>query len=124
MRLTVLPGPFALCRLPPDQEVPSWALRDRGFLSITYTAEELSVACPSASVPSYVQSDRGWVAIKVEGPLDLSLTGILASLAHPLAEAGIPIFAVSTYDTDYLLVRQERLSQAREVLEDYGHQFL
>lgn len=123
MHLFILPCRFAVCRLPPDQEVPQWALSNRSFLSITYTLNELSIVCPSPSVPSHVRCERGWVAIKVRGPLDFSLTGILATMAGLLSKNGIPLFVLSTYDTDYVLVKEEQLARAKEVLERDGHLF-
>ena len=121
LNLSVLPGHFAICRLSPDQAIPQWALSNKAFLSITYTADELSIVCRSDVIPPDAQCEREWAAIKVQGPLDFSLTGTLASLAVPLAESRIPIFAVSTFDTDYLLVREENLLRAKEVLGRCGH---
>jgi uncharacterized protein len=117
----VLAGTFAVCRLAPEAEVPAWAWRDRSLLSITYTQEELSIVCPASAVPAGVQAEQPWSALKVEGPLDFSLTGILSALAAPLAEAGISIFALSTYDTDYLLVKESQLTRACQVLRESGH---
>ena len=77
--------------------------------------------CAEENVPSDVKADRGWRALKVEGPLDLALTGVLASLANPLAEAQINLFAISTFDTDYLLVKGYNLARACEVLRQAGH---
>lgn len=90
--------------------------------SITRTADELSVVCAEATVPQRVQAERGWRALRVEGPLEFSLTGVLASLAVPLAEAGISIFAISTFNTDWLLVQSVRLGEAVEALRDAGHE--
>ncbi|MDQ2907374.1 MAG: ACT domain-containing protein [Chloroflexota bacterium] len=125
MKLSILPDELVVCRLAPDQEVPAWvwAWEERALLSITYTADELSIVCPATVVPPGVQCQPGWRAIKVRGPLDFALTGILASLAVPLADSGIAIFALSTFDTDYLLVSVDALSHAREVLERAGHIF-
>lgn|SRR5579883_2251826 len=123
MNLSHLPGTFAVCRLAPDAEVPAWAWRDRSLLSITFTQDELSIVCPTASVPVGVRSEQSWSAIKVEGPLDFSLTGILSALAAPLAAAGISLFAISTFDTDYLLVKEPQLARARQVLQEAGHTF-
>ena len=92
MNLTVLPETLAICRLSADEAVPEWAMIGE-FVSITHTADELSIVCAEENVPSDVKADRGWRALKVEGPLDLALTGVLASLANPLAEAQINIFA-------------------------------
>ena len=120
LTLSLLPGTFTICRLDPEAIIPDWA-KAGGFISITRTSDELSVVCPEANVPDGVRCDRGWRCFKVEGPLDLSLTGVLASLANPLAEARINIFALSTFDTDYLLVKQEKATQAAEVLTRAGH---
>jgi uncharacterized protein len=113
---------LAVCRLPPEDAVPSWA--DQVFqplVSITRTADELSVVVPQAEVPSDVQAEPGWRALSVRGPLPFHLTGILASLAVPLAEAGVPIFALSTHDTDWLLIAHDRVGDACVALEDAGH---
>jgi hypothetical protein len=123
MNLSHLPGTFAVCRLAPDAEVPAWAWRDRSLLSITFTQDELSIVCPATSVPAGVRSEQRWSAIKVEGPLDFSLIGILSALAAPLAAAGISLFAISTFDTDYLLVKEPQLARARQVLQEAGHTF-
>lgn len=120
LSLKVLPEILAVCRLPADADVPPWAVAGR-FFSITRTADEMSVVCPEPSIPETVESATGWRALKVEGPLDFSLTGVLSSLAGPLAEAGIPIFTLSTYETDYLLVKGERLEAAVAVLREAGH---
>ena len=114
---------LAVCRLPAADAVPAWA--DQVFqplVSITRTAEELSVVLPQAEVPRGVQTEPGWRALSVRGPLPFHLTGILASLAVPLAEAGIPIFALSTHDTDWLLVGHAHVGDACAALEDAGHQ--
>jgi hypothetical protein len=119
LTLTLLPETLAICRLKPDEPMPDWALQP-GFYSLTRTADELSIVCAQARVPEDVQSDDGWRALKVEGPLDLSLVGILASLTSPLASAGVNIFAISTYDTDYLLVKQDLLEDGVRALEEVG----
>lgn len=120
LTLSLLPDELAICRLPPAAPAPGWTSRG-GFLSVTRTDEELSIVCAEAGVPKEVIADRGWRCFKVAGPLDLALTGVLASLANPLAEAKINIFAVSTFDTDYLLVKQENLDLAADVLTRSGH---
>jgi uncharacterized protein len=119
LALTVLPESLAICRLSVDEAVPEWAMPGE-FVSITHTADELSIVCAEENVPADVKADRGWRALKVEGPLDLALTGVLASLANPLAEAQINIFAVSTFDTDYLLVKGYNLPNACDVLRRAG----
>jgi uncharacterized protein len=119
LTLTVLPKPLAICRLSVDEAVPEWAMIGE-FVSITHTGDELSIVCAEANVPADVKADRGWRALKVEGPLDLALTGVLASLANPLAEARINIFAISTFETDYLLVKGYNLARACAVLQQAG----
>jgi uncharacterized protein len=121
LTLTILPDSLAICRLKADDAVPDWAMIGE-FVSITHTGDELSIVCAEEHVPSDVKADREWRALKVEGPLDLALTGVLASLATPLAEAQINIFAVSTFDTDYLLVKGYNLARACEVLRQAGHE--
>ncbi len=120
LTLTVLPQPLAICRLEAKAEIPGWALRGE-FISITRTLDELSIVCAQSNTPADVKADRDWRALKVAGPLDLEMTGVLSSLAGPLAEAQINLFAVSTFDTDYLLVKGYNLTQACEVLRQAGH---
>jgi hypothetical protein len=123
LTLSVLPGRFAVCRLDPGAGLPAWALEaGEGFLAVSRTPEETSVVCPEALVPPGTTHEGGWRAIKVEGPLDFALTGVLVSVAAPLAEAEVPIFAVSTYDTDYVLVRKGRLEDAVEALVHARHE--
>ena len=116
LRLTILPESLAICRLGPDEALPGWLFWRADFVSVSRTAEELSIVCSAGDVPAEVTAERDWRAFKVEGPLEFALTGVLARLAAPLAEAGISLFAVSTYDTDYLLVREAALGQAARVL--------
>ena len=120
IRLQVLPGTLAICRLGPEEAVPAWA--GGRFVATTRTPGELSVVCDEAGVPGEVRAERGWHAFEVEGPLDFGLTGILAALTTPLAEARIPAFAISTFDTDYLLVPGRHLSEAAEALRRAGYQ--
>jgi enamine deaminase RidA (YjgF/YER057c/UK114 family) len=118
MDLTVLPEALAICRLRPAERIPSWALElHESFSSITRTQAELSIVCPEAAVPPDVQVEPGWRALVVPGPIAFEQTGVLASIAGPLAAAGISIFAVSTYDTDYVLVRAEDVERALDALE-------
>jgi uncharacterized protein len=119
--LTLLPGRFAISRLAPTAPIPQWATQG-SFFSITRTSDELSVVCELARVPSGVQSQRSWRILKVHGPFDLTDTGVLSALASPLAEAELSLFAISTFDTDYLLVAAETLSAAITALERAGHQ--
>ena len=120
LTLSILPDTFSICRLDSGERVPDW-LDAHSFVSITRTADELSIVCPDQNVPVEVNATRGWRCLKVEGPLDLSLTGILTSLAAPLAEAQIGIFAISTFDTDYVLVKEQALTDAIAVLAKAGH---
>jgi hypothetical protein len=121
--LTVLPGELAVARLGPGEPVPEWASPGGGAAlhAVVRTAGELSVVCAVEAVPSGARAERGWRALAVTGPLDFGLTGVLATLAVPLAEAGVPIFAISTFDTDHLLVRAERLGEAVAALRAAGH---
>ncbi len=123
LTLSVLPDRFAVCRLAPDAERPAWA-EAGAFSSVTRTPEELSVVCPEEAVPPGVRCERGRRALRVHGPLDFALTGILAALTAPLAEAGIPLFALSTFDTDYVLVHDDVLTRAVRALTEAGHTVL
>ncbi len=120
LRLSVLEGTYAICRLDKGAHIPDWAFTGDLF-SITRTVDELSVVCRQDSIPVDIRSSRGWKCIKVEGPLDLSMTGVLASLAVPLTGAGISIFALSTYDTDYLMVKEADLENVIVTLDGEGH---
>ena len=120
LELRVLPDRLAVCRLPAGAEPPEWS-RSGGLTSVTLTAEETSVVCAESVVPDGVVAERGWRALQVAGPLDFGLTGVLAAIAAPLAEAGVSIFALSTYDTDYVLVRDEALKDALGGLLAAGH---
>ena len=120
LSLTLLSTRLALCRLASDAAAPAWAQRGE-FCSITRTAEELSVVCGEAGVPEDVRCERGWRAFKVAGPLDFALVGVLARLATPLAAAGVSVFAVGTFDTDYVLVKEECLERAVSALTAAGH---
>ena len=118
--LELIPGSYALCRLTPDDGLPPWVTQG-AFFSVTRTPAELSVVCDAGVVPSGVVADGPWSMLAVRGPLDLKMVGVLAGLATPLATAGISIFAVSTYDTDHVLVRHDDLEKAVRVLREVGH---
>ena len=118
--LDLLSDELAVCRLPVDAAVPNWAWSGE-LTSITCSDDELSVVCVADPVPDDVQHTAGWRAFKVRGPLDFGLVGILAGLSSTLARAEIPIFAISTYDTDYVLVRSEQLDGAVEALTSAGY---
>jgi uncharacterized protein len=118
--LTVLGERLSICRLNAGEEIPAWATGGP-FFSVTRTRDELSVVCPEDVVPESISREWGWCALRLEGPFDLSMVGVLASVASPLAEAGASIFAVSTFDTDYVLVREEQLDLAVDTLRASGH---
>lgn len=118
--LSLMPDNLAVCRLGPETAVPAWALTGP-FFSITRTAEELSIVCAEALAGEAAVVERGWRAFKVAGPLDFGLVGILADLAGVLAAAQVSLFAVSTFDTDYLLVKAGQLEAASAALRTAGH---
>lgn len=120
LSLTVLEGMFAVARLDAADPAPQWA--SGGELnSVTRTGSELSIVCPADRVPAGVVAERDWCCLAVAGPLDFSAVGILAALTGALADAGVSLFALSTYDTDYLLVRRASLETAVEALRGQGH---
>ncbi len=121
---SILPHSFAIARLEPGAELPNEVLASPGFLSITRTEDELSIVCAEGVAAGLPRVDSGWRAIKVQGPFAFDQTGILASFLDPLAVAGIGIFAVSTFDTDYILVKSMNLEKAVQVLKDAGHRLL
>ena len=120
LELTLLPERFAISRLAADAAIPEWATQGR-FFSVTRTGDELSIVTELSRVPVGVASQAGWRVMKVHGPFVLSEIGVLAALATPLAEARVSLFAISTFDTDYLLVASETLSAATAALERAGH---
>ncbi len=120
IQLDVLPGRLAVCRLAPDAPLTDW-MRTGALASVTRTEAELSVVCAESAVPEHVQAETGWRALCVRGPLAFELTGVLAALAVPLADAGVSIVALSTYDTDVVLVRETALAEAVAALRAAGH---
>ena len=118
--LTVLEQTLAVARLPAGEGLPWWAAAS-SFLSLTRTAEETSLVCEARLVPEEVRSERGFRALRVDGTLAFQETGVLVSLGTPLATAGVPIFVVSTFDTDYILVAGPRLDEAVGALRKAGH---
>ena len=119
MKLTVLSGEFSVWRLAAEAPLP--AVDSGTLLSLTRTENELSIVSSSSEVPVDATVEAGWRCLRVEGPLAFEMTGVLAALSAPLAEAEIPIFVVSTYDTDYLLVKAADLERACSTLSDEGH---
>ena len=121
LSLDLLPDTLAICRLDGTAALPSWAAGSSPFLTVSRTADELSITTIQASVPADARCERGYRAFRVRGPLPLTLVGILASMAEPLAQAGLSIFAISTYDTDYVLVKGRDLDEAIRALTHAGH---
>jgi len=117
-----LPGPYAVVRLAPTSPIPDWATKGE-FTSITRTADELSIVCPADTLPRDVDTPHHWICLKLEGPFPFSQTGVLLSFIEPLSNNGVPIFAISTYDTDYVLIPEEH-ARALDILRDAGHQLL
>jgi hypothetical protein len=124
LTLTVLPQKYAVCRLDPNGPIPYWALLGDDFISLTRTKVELSVACLQENVPTDVKASRGWRCAKVEGAFDLDQPGVHVSLAVPLAQAGISVLSIATYETDHLLIQEEDLENAINVLKEAGHHFV
>jgi hypothetical protein len=121
LSLRLLSQTFAIARLPAGAGLPWWAAASEGLLSFTRTPDETSLVCEVDCVPLGAQAERGFRAIRIVGTLAFGATGILVSLADPLAHAWIPIFVISTFDTDYVLIRDHDIDRAIEVLQNAGH---
>ena len=119
--LEVLPDTLAICRLPADAALPAWAAAPAAFVTVSRTAEELSITAVQRMVPADVRCERDYRALRVRGTLPPDLVGILLSIADPLAKAGLSVFAISTYDTDYVLVKVRDLPAALKALRAAGH---
>ncbi|MFF5081991.1 ACT domain-containing protein [Actinoplanes sp. CA-054009] len=122
--LDLLPGEYAVCRLPAGSPIPASLNEgpdEKSVISLSWAPEELSIICPSDRVPDGATADTAWRCLRVVGPLDLALTGVLASLIGPLADARVNIVTFSTYTTDYLLVPAVRLTEAMDTLHAAGH---
>jgi len=120
VKLYTLDELYAVVHLEPDADIPDW-LRGGHFWSVTRSESELSIVCREEDVPADASAERGWCALELAGPLDFSLTGVVAALVTPLAEAEVPIFVLSTFETDYLLVREPDLRRSVEALTKAGH---
>ena len=120
--LELLPDTLTVCRLASTAAVPDWAAGASPFVTISRTAEELSITTITSAVPGGVQSEGSYRAFRVRGTLPLNLIGVLAAIADPLADAGLSIFAISTFDTDYVLVKAKDLQAALAALEGAGHE--
>lgn len=119
LTLVILRETFAICRLDKDAPIPDWAFQGGPF-SITRTEDELSIVCPQINVPKGIVCNQGWSCLKVKGPLDLSLTGIISSIATTLEAEGMSLFSISTYDTDYVMVKEKDLEKAILALTEAG----
>jgi hypothetical protein len=120
LNLQLLPGEFAICQLDADQEIPGWASLGT-FHSITRTPDELSILCARPQIPDHIPCQPGWRLLMIEGPFEFDEIGVLAAITTPLAQAGISLLTISTYDTDYILIQQDKYNQAVKVLETAGH---
>jgi uncharacterized protein len=123
LKFAWVPGRFEVCRFPGDAPLPLWVWSGP-LTSVTRTPDELSIVCAAGSVPPEFKGKIPWLCLKLEGPFSFSEVGILASFIEPLAESGVPIFAISTYDTDYVLVNEESAGIALQALKDAGHELL
>lgn len=122
LKYSLLAGRHAICKLPCDAPIPEWAFRQPGFCSVTRTRDELSIVCSETSFPAQVDAARGWICLKLHGPFAFSETGILNSFVAPLAACGIGIFAVATFDTDYVLIQEQSWPKASQALRAAGHE--
>jgi hypothetical protein len=123
LKFRQLPSLYAIVRQFPNAPVPAWATKDN-FTSITRTAEELSIVCPAENIPAELVPALRWTCLKLEGPFPFTQTGVLLSFVQPLSNNGIPIFAMSTYDTDYVLIPQEHADRALGLLNEAGHELI
>lgn len=119
-RLQRLPGAYAVCRLEPNAGLPFWCVKSEPLLAYTRTPEETSVVCLQELVPASIRAERGFCAWRVAGTIDFSVTGVMSALTTPLADAGISVFALSTFDTDYLLVPAGNRERAEAALSRAG----
>jgi uncharacterized protein len=123
LNLSVLPGGYAVLRFAQDAGIPSWATRGE-FFSVTRSEEELSVVCPQENLPVGERAEKEWRVLKVHGPFSFDEIGVLASLVQPLANEQVSVLAISTFDTDYLLVQSDGLQKAILTLRDAGHRIV
>jgi uncharacterized protein len=131
LNLSLLEGRYVVLQLEPNASIPAWALGGE-FFSVSKTGEELSIVCLESNLPTNLPTnaptnlpdlrlERDWACLKLQGPFEFSLTGILLSVLEPLAQVNIGIFALSTFNTDYVLVKAENLERAIAALEGAGH---
>lgn len=118
--LTVWPGRWAVCRLAPGADVPPWATRHTALTVIARTEAELSIVAPEAIVPAEGTIERGFRVLALRGPIPFATTGVIAAVAAPLAAAGVSLFPMATYDTDYVMVKERDLARATGALQHAG----
>jgi hypothetical protein len=123
MRFRTLHGLYAICKLDAAAAIPDWAATG-AFSSITRTSDELSIVCEEANIPPDTRVERGFSCLQLEGPFDFQAVGVLKSFLEPLAQSGVPIFAISTYDTDWILIQDKHWENALSVLIDAGHEMI
>jgi hypothetical protein len=123
MKFKIIPGRFAVCQLPAGSPVPAWATAG-AFASVTATPEELSIVCEESAAPAGVKAEKGFACFQLAGPFPLDSVGILRDFLEPLSAAGVPIFAVSTFNTDFVLVPDAKKALALELLQGAGHELL
>ncbi|HTS06902.1 MAG TPA: ACT domain-containing protein [Candidatus Eisenbacteria bacterium] len=123
LRFRRLSGPYVVVRFAPDEAAPSWAAAGE-FTSVSRSSDELSIVCPAGNLPHEIEAKLHWICLKLEGPFAFSLTGVLLAFIEPLSSKGIPIVAVSTYDTDYVLIQEEWIGAALNALRQAGHELV
>jgi hypothetical protein len=123
VNLQRLTGSYAISRLDPAAAIPAWA-DGTGFVSISRTADELSIVCEQQRVPAGLTTDRDWSALRLLGPFAFDETGIVLSVIRPLSEAGLGVFVVSTFDGDHLLLKMADIARGTDLLERAGHRVL
>jgi hypothetical protein len=128
LKFRVLEEPLAVCRLASDAPIPTWALQEK-FFCVARARDELSIVCPekacaASQMPDGAAIERGWIALQLEGPFPFSMTGVLASVLQPLADARVSVFAISTFDTDYVLIKHADVERALTALAAAGHEMV
>jgi hypothetical protein len=123
LKFRQLSGAYSVVRLGPDAVVPTWATKGE-FSSVTRTADELSVVCQAENLPNDLDPGPRWMCLKLEGPFSFSQTGVLLSFIEPLSNSGVPIFAISTHDTDYVLIPEEFAQATFDLLQPAGHELI
>lgn len=122
LRFSLVPGPFAICRLEPGAAIPAWAVKGEVFC-VTRTPDELSIVCAADAVPAGIRAERDWLCLRLHGPFALSESGVLSAFIAPLADAQVSMLAVSTYDTDYVFIQEESWI-ALAALQAVGHELV